>query len=605
MIPVPNTRLSPIPVPFLLQLFAWAIGLLVCVAGMLNFVAEWNPAVATLQFLFFASAPVLWMIERRRGPARSEHAEVDAGQRRGLLQAWLYAIAVGVTSFLTCFLVGREIVDLPPAYHDEYSYVFQAKTLLLGRLSVPSHATHPELFDQMHVLNEGQMASRYYPGTGIWLAPWLVLNHPYLGYWLASSLASVFVFWTGYELGRIPVGLVSGLACALSPGVALFSNLLLAHQPTLLALSFFLWAFVRWQRTQLPIDLFLSGCGLSFAMICRPATAAGFGLPFGVAFLYWLLSSSSRNAGSPHSRRIRALLAIGLPLMMGWCVMAVYHKGATGSWTTSPYQLYTEIYTPRHIYGFNNVERGGQIPATKVVEAYDRWAENLTPQLAAQNVRDRLVTSWVWAFDLVPLIVSSLIFCGVIYRLDLRWVAVGLSIVSLHAIHIPYWYVGIMGWHYVFESVLGWCLILGAVTDVLCRQWSVMGRWLLPSWWKAFLCVSILAVYVPLGWIGLPASSAPRVAAGIASIRFPRRQYAEFNRWLDRGVQERPALVLIETDPDNQHVDYVVNSPGLTDPILRGRFRSKSSDVRQIQADFPDRTIYLCDPKRQTLERLR
>ena len=89
------------------------------------------------------------------------------------------------------------------------------------------------------------------------------------------------------------------------------------------------------------------------------------------------------------------------------------------------------------------------------------------------------------------------------------------------------------------------------------------------------------------------------------SIRYPRRQYAEFDRWLETGIKERPALVLIETDPDDQHIDYVVNSPGLADPLLRGRFQRNLSDVRQIQGDFPDRTVYLCDPKRRVLERLR
>ena len=279
MIPVQKPNSSLIRIPVLVQVSAWVTGLLACLAGMLNLVAEWSPTVATIQFLVLVIAPFLWMIERKRivtavnviHPARH-----PTGSTR---TAWIYASLVGLTSYMTCFTVGSGIVELPPAYHDEYSYVFQAKTLLLGRLTVPSHATHPELFDQMHVLNEGRMASRYYPGTGMWLAPWLAINHPYWGYWLASALASVLVFWTGYELGRIPVGLVSGLACALSPGVAIFSNLLLAHQPTLASLSLFLWAFIRWQRTRAPVDLFLAGCGLTFAMLCRPATAAGNRLP--------------------------------------------------------------------------------------------------------------------------------------------------------------------------------------------------------------------------------------------------------------------------------------------------------------------------------------
>ena len=45
------------------------------------------------------------------------------------------------------------------------------------------------------------------------------------------------------------------------------------------------------------------------------------------------------------------------------------------------------IYTPRHIYGFNNVEMGRiRHGGPKVIENYDHWAENLTPGLAVKNV---------------------------------------------------------------------------------------------------------------------------------------------------------------------------------------------------------------------------
>ena len=55
--------------------------------------------------------------------------------------------------------------DQPPAYHDEFSYAFQAKTYLAKRLSSESHPTVARLFDQMHVVNEGRFASRYFPAS--------------------------------------------------------------------------------------------------------------------------------------------------------------------------------------------------------------------------------------------------------------------------------------------------------------------------------------------------------------------------------------------------------------------------------------------------------
>ncbi len=593
-------HLSSLRVPFLVQLLAWLFAVAACVAGMMNLIAEWSTELATIQFLLLAIAPILWMVERRR----TVKTVIERSPKATEWRAWLAAGMVALTSLCTCRLVGRDMLDLPPAYHDEYSYLFQAKTLLKGTFSVPSHPTRPELFNQMHVLNEGRMASRYYPGTGLWMAPFVAWKHPYWGHWTASVVASIFVFWTGYELGRLRVAIVSGFACALSPGIALFGNLLLAHQPTLMGLTVFVWAFVKWQRTRSSLDAFLAGCGLSFAMLCRPATAAGIGFPFGVAFLYWLAFAPNAIPTVGWQKRIRVLIAIIVPLVAGWTVMLAYHQSVTGSWKTSPYQLYTEIYSPRHVYGFNNVIRGEQKLGPKVIAAYDRWAKNLTPELALTNVCDRWLASWLWTFDIVPLLVASVIFLGMSFRVDRRWTAVGFAILSLHAIHIPYWYAGIMGWHYVFETAPLWCLLLGLATDLLFREWQSSRRWLLPGWWSLLLLVSLWGVYFPFPPISHASSQSSRVSRGISSIRFPRLQYADFNRWLEATVTAKPAIVLIEIDLDDQHVDYVTNSPGLNAPVLRARFLRGVTDVQEVMDAFPDRTVYLCDPGHKTIERL-
>ncbi|RMG40254.1 MAG: hypothetical protein D6725_03710, partial [Planctomycetota bacterium] len=223
-------------------------------------------------------------------PERS--AEARGGSAKRIRRVTLGAAAVAGVSLACALYVaarpvgheGRPFGSLPPAYHDEYSYLFQARTFLAGRWWFPSAPRHRELFDQMHVLNEGRFASRYFPGTGLWLAPWVAAGHPVWGQYVAGMLASVFVFLAARELGGDAFGLVSGLLFASAPGVALFGNLLLAHHPTLLGLTLFLWAFARMQRGGGWRWAFWAGCGLSWAMLCRPLTAAAFGLPFGIRF---------------------------------------------------------------------------------------------------------------------------------------------------------------------------------------------------------------------------------------------------------------------------------------------------------------------------------
>ncbi|HLQ43205.1 MAG TPA: glycosyltransferase family 39 protein, partial [Planctomycetaceae bacterium] len=307
--------------------------------------------------------------------------------------------------------------NLPPAYHDEFSYLFQAQTYLAGRLSFPSHPTAARLFDQMHVVNEGRFAGRYFPATGLFVAPWLWLGWPILGHWLAGAATAVLVFGIGRELSNNGTGFVAGLLTALSPGMGLFGNLVLAHHPTLLGLFFFAWSFLRWMRLRRLRDVAFAGIGLSWAMLCRPMTAAGFGACFGFAYaanLWGTFFQSVRESwpnSDPRSRHLlRTAAAMSFPFCVAFGVLAIHNRSITGNYVKTPYQLFTEIYTPRHVYGFNNVVRGEQHLGPRVLDNYDRWAVNLTPALAIENSKNRLIASWQWTVGVVPLLAASVLF---------------------------------------------------------------------------------------------------------------------------------------------------------------------------------------------------
>lgn len=605
-----NASLSEIPrcSPWL-QLVAWLLGLLAAGVGAVDLLANWDPNLALIDFVLLAMAPLVWM--QRPQPDAASRLRFW-WNRDGQSRAWLLCGVVGLTSLAVSTWIGRHFTGLPPAYHDEYSYLFQARTFLAGRIWFPSHPTHPELFDQMHVLNEGRYASRYFPGAGLWLTPFVALDHPYWGYWLAGAITSMLTFWTGRELSGNGVGLVAGMVTALSPGMGLFSNLLLAHHPTLVGLSLFLFTFVRLQRARWWLDALLAGIGLSFAMICRPATAAGIGLPFGVWFLGWLgqglrrtkqTAAASQPTIRPFVARLRLAVWLGLPLVMSFVGLFCYNRAITGSGWVAPYQLYTDLHTPRHVYGFNNVVRGERHLGPKVIEVYDRWAENLTPALAAQNVVIRLLASWQWTLDLVPLLLASVVFLAQPLRPCLRWWLVFAAIVSLHVAHIPYWYVGIMGWHYVFETGPLWALVFARATEMLIESWRASGRTWMPVWWGTLTVVTWLGIYAPLDTIWQP-----RIDLGIGNIAFPRRLHAEFQQAVEQTVTARPALVLIQEDAPNRHLDYVINDPSLRGEILIGRYQPEKMELADVARDFPDRALYLMrlhEGRVRRIERLR
>ena len=511
----------------------------------------------------------------------------------GALAAWPGALFVFMLGGLLSWWSGRNFGGLPPAYHDEYSYLFQTQTYLAGRLWFPSFEPRPELFDQMHVLNEGKFASRYFPGVGAWIAPFLASGDPWRGHQLAQAFVSMMVFWTGRELANNGVGLLAGMLVALSSGMILFSNLLLAHHPTLVGLTLFLWSYLWGRRTGHTAMLILAGFGLSYAMLCRPMTAAGFGLPFGIEFLYWWIAGKEST-----TRRTLSAVWLGIPILIGFLVVFYTNAQITGSAGTTPYQLYTETYTPRHVYGFNNVVRGEQHLGPKVIDNYDRWAENLTPRLAVRNVRQRMVNSLRWTLGVIPLTLAGIVCLASCSMGDRRWKWVLASIVSVHAVHVPYWFEGIMGWHYVFETAPLWLLVMAESTRRLCVSWRRTGRPAMPWCWAALIGVAVMVNLVTVRPVW-PA----RLDRAVAEVQFPRERYAAFRQEIDVLRAGRPAIVFVIPDPADRSMDYVTNPPDLTGPVLVARIPDRDH-LRSAAKLFPDRQAFLFDALARRFEEI-
>jgi hypothetical protein len=574
-------------------------------AGVVAWLFEFH-LDTTLPFLLLVIAPLCWMVRRRPGTsATSTPTEAAPGTDWA---AWALALVCFVTSLgASAWVASRDVGegalrsrfgDLPPAYHDEFSYLLQAKTFLAGRLSYPSNPQLPELFDQMHVVNEGRFASRYFPGVGAWIAPFLEVGHPYWAQWLGGALAAFFTFWAGCELAGNRIGLFAGLLTAASPGIALFDNLLLSHAPTLAALMLFLFAFLRFTRTGRASDALWAGCGLSFAMLCRPMTAAGFALPLGIWMLARLAGGLRQSATDDGRRLLRGTLCLAGPLVVGLALLFVYNRAITGNGFLSPYQLYTDTYTPRHVYGFNNVVRGQAHVGPRVIDNYDRWAKNLDPQLALANEIDRLEASARWTLGLVPIAMAGVILLiAVLWSAETRWKLVAASVVSLHAVHVPYWFVGIMGWHYVFESAPLLLLLFALTTRELFARWRTNGRFVMPAWWGILVASAVLTNWVTFD----PFWSTSRIESGIEEVAFSRLKYEAFQEVIDRGIRPRPVLVLIKGDPDDRSIDYVYNDPDLSGPVLRGRYRQGQTNLARIRAAFPDRSIFFFDVKQNSL----
>ena len=523
------------------------------------------------------------------------------------LAACAGALAAGALSLVMSVYAAGMFGDLPPAYHDEFSYLFQAETFLAGRTWFPSHPEVPHLFDQMHVLNEGRFASRYFPATGAWIAPFLACGHPLWGHWLAGMLTTMCVFAAGRELHNNAAGLLAGMVTALSPGLILFSNLLLAHHPALAGLSLFVWCWLRQQRTGNSRDGVFAGLGLALAMLARPMTAFAIGLPFGCWTAVRLArglrrkfatQSAAEPAGKSCSRRpLAEALSLGGPLVAGLVVLAVYSSSITGSPLVTPYQVYTDTYTPRHVYGFHNVSRGEQRVGPRVIEHYDTWAEELTPELAARNMLIRLLASLQLTLGVIPLAMTAVLLVSTTPRQRVGLWLVAAAIFSLHLAHVPYWFAGILQWHYVMESSILWALLFGVVTARMCGWWLAERRMLLPVWWLGLAGIAVAGNLISVEVLAAPAL----LDRAVAEVRFSRVRHAAFRQLIETQVRQRPALVLVDPDPADRHIDYVVNPPDLQGEVLIGRWLPGEVPVERVRQAFPDRSLYRYDARRQTL----
>jgi len=575
--------------------------------------ADWS-----LAFIVLLTLPLILVVARagtlalpRQGSVRRTPVETRAaGRMQAVAAIAMFCLSLASSASIgfrsvslapvpghTTYASSERFFELPPAYHDEFSYLLQARTFLAGRLSWPAMTIQPDLFHQVHVLNRPTTASRYFPWTGLWMAPFVALGYPSFGHWLAGAIACVFLHRSLCHMMEFRWAVVGGLLIAASPGLAAFSNLLLAHHPTMMALSVFLWAFLRFMDRCHVGDAVVGGIALSLAMLGRPMTAAGFALPFGIWLLVamirqqWTRRSESPKTWSP----ARILAGFGIPLLLGFGALALMNHAITGNWMKSAYQLYTDTWTPRHRYGFGNANIDPSLPESKVLQSYDNWAVNLTIAKAKSNIEQRLLYSLRWTLGIAALsfcMISSLSSC-LSFR-DHRAFLLLCSVLALHAVHIPYWYDGIMHWHYVFETAP---LLIMLATFGLRSASRTLQTWLgtrLSSLWLTSL---VLASLIP-NWIDADTFWGPsRVTTAFREQKFSRVRFEYFHRLTTSQQIQHPALILVDEGSSNPQLSYIINPPDLSGEVIVCRLPRDSAILDELAQAFPKLHLYKFAPE--------
>ena len=292
---------------------------------------------------------------------------------------------------------------------------------------------------------------------------------------------------------------------------------------------------------------------------------------------------------------LRIIAGIGIPILLGFVVLMIMNQAITGNWMQSAYQFYTDTWTPRHRYGFDNTNIDPALPESKVLKAYDDWAENLTLAKAESNVAQRTVYSLRWTLGIAALmfcIIAALAACLDIK--DPRPLLLLCSVLTLHAVHIPYWYDGIMHWHYVFETAP---LLIMLATFGLNLTYQTLrtppgGRWA-----TVWLTSLIFASLVP-NWIDAETFwGTSRVTVAFREQAFSRIRFEHFRRLTTSSQIQHPALVLVDEGSSNPQLSYIINPPDLSGDVIVCRLPEDPAVIDELAKEFPGHHLYRFNPE--------
>ena len=219
-----------------------------------------------------------------------------------------------------------------PHLEDEVAYLFQAKTLALGRLTVDSPANEEAFWTPFVLDYQGQRFGKYPPGWPAVLALGVLGRAP----WLVNPLLAALSLYLVYRLGRTLYDERSGVLAAtlglVSPLFLVLSGSYLSHLASLVWLLLFSLWFV-W-TAQGRSRWFAVGAGLAVGMafLTRSLTAIAYAVPFAV---YSIVQIAQRR--QPHWSNYLLIALVGGCMAV---LLPVYQWAVTGDPWLNPYVLW-------------------------------------------------------------------------------------------------------------------------------------------------------------------------------------------------------------------------------------------------------------------------
>ena len=465
-----------------------------------------------------------------------------------------------VLAFLITAAVAYFAFERLPHLEDEVAYLFQAKTMALGRLTVPSPA-HPEAFWTPFVLDfQGKRFGKYPPGWPAVLAGGVLAGAPWLVNPLLAALALYLVFRLGQTLYDERTGLLAAALGLVSPLFLVLSGSYLSHLASLVWLLLFSLWFIWTAQGRSRWFAVGAGLALGMAFLTRSLTAVAYAVPFAIYSLVQIFRR--RQAHWPHYL-LTALAAGGMALLL-----PVYQWAVTGNPWLNPYLL----WWPYDRIGFGpgiGAMPGGHSPYYAWINLKQDLSRSATdvlgwpglswlPLILALAMRPRRARDWALLAPFVCLVVAYLFY----------WIGSPARL----------W-----GPRYYFEG-FGGLWLLGAVGLLKVWDWAkAQGqRWLRPALAPALAAALVLMVTLNLT-LNLPG----RMEEAHGFYGITRSQLEPIQK-----ANLHHALVIVYAERWLEYGAMLSGmSPTLDDDIVYARGSTPEIDAAVI-AEFPGRAVY-------------
>ena len=381
-------------------------------------------------------------------------------------------LAVGCVGFLIC--IGIAIWKWPePVLHDEFSYLFAAKTFEQGRLA---NETHPfwRHFETLHILHKPSYVSKFPPVQGAFICIGYKLGDPVYGVWLSFVLSGLALFWmlsVCFDYREAFVGALiyySNGVIALLWGATFWGG-----APSMFGAALLYGAALRLGRGEQWREMhwWLFVVGMATLALSRPYE--GF-IAVCCAFQYIVFR---RGMGSLYRHKWSIPIGIGVVVML-W---GAYNYKTTGKVYRSPYMEHLAQYAMVPPLLFLPEIRDNKPSSHVELRRFQKELE--APLYYVRNTAERLIkASWAkcggyWMAFVgfgyaIPLLCGTL-FCSQI--MAGRWAMVTLAIGLIATLSVTY-----MQFHYasvflpliILFIVHGWIILhkrlrFGAVVTVV------------------------------------------------------------------------------------------------------------------------------------------